>query len=151
MCEPCTDTLNGASILPVFRRKRDPARNEHGGQIFQSGERHHHGGQTLVARGNPNNARTRRKRTREPTKDNRGIVAIRQAIEHPSGALGAAIAWIGAIGGEGDRTEATQFDGCGFNKRANLPMARMVSERNGPAIRAAQTALRAKNKKLLSS
>ena len=74
--------LHLARVLAVARRQRDAARDDEAGQIAHAGERHHHGGQALVAGGDAEHARARGQRADEPPQDDGGVVAVGQAVEH---------------------------------------------------------------------
>ena len=56
-------------------------------------------------------------------KDGGRIVAIRQAVEHAGGALGAAVAGVRAIGREGDGAQRLEFACRGFHQQADFPVA----------------------------
>ena len=61
-----------------------------------------------------------------------------------------AIARIGAITGEGNGFQFAKFFRRRLDEQANLPMPRVIAERDGFAIRRAQAALRAQDQKLFT-
>ena len=55
--EPRANALHAARILALFGQQRHSARRQHARQIAHGCQRHHHGGQPLVASGHPDDAR----------------------------------------------------------------------------------------------
>ena len=98
----------------------------------------------------PRTPRPLRQRAREPPENNRGIVAIGQAVEHARRALRPAIARIGAITGERNRLQFAKFFGSGLDQQTDFPMAGVITQRDRLSVRRAQSALRAQNEKLFS-
>ena len=144
------DALHAPGIFAVFRGQRDAARNQNAGKIARAGQRHHHGRQTLVARRDSKHALARGQRTNEAAENGRRVVAVRQAVEHPRGALRAAIARVGAIGGERHRIARFQLFRCCLNEQVHFPMAGVIPERDRRTIASAQTAVRAEDQKFLA-
>ena len=58
--------LDGAGVLAPGRRQRHPARHEHRRDVRRSGQRHHHGRQSLVAGGDADHADPVRQRPDQP-------------------------------------------------------------------------------------
>ena len=92
---PASSPSIGSSVTP-------PGTSTHG-RSWLAGERHHHRRQALVAGRDAEHAAARRQRADQPAEDHRRVVAVRQAVEHRRRALRAAVARIGARGGERDR------------------------------------------------
>ena len=97
------ERLHLAGVLGFLRQQRDPARHEDRRQIGHARQRHQHRGQALVAGGDAQHAAPRGQRTDQSPQHDRGVVAVRQAIEHAGGAVGAAVAWIAAVRRERNR------------------------------------------------
>ncbi len=149
---PCAkrapERLHRAGIFRSGWRQRHAARHNHARQIAQAGHRHHHRRQTFVARRNAEHAGAQRQRTRQPAENNRGVVAIRQAVEHARRALRPAIARVGTKSGEGNRFQLAKFFRRRLHEQSDFPMARVIAERDGLSVRRAQSALRAQDEKL---
>ncbi len=101
--EADADGLDFAGVFAVFGWEGDAAGDEDGGEIAASGEGHHHGGEAFVAGGDAHDAAAAREGADEAAEDDGGVVAVGEGIHHAGGALGAAVAGIGAEAGEGDR------------------------------------------------
>ena len=151
MREPHAKRLDFPGIFSFGRRQRDPARHQHARQIAHRRQRHHHCRQTLVARRHADDSRTRRQRTNEPAEYLRGVVAIRQAVEHAGRTLRAAIARVGTKRGEGNRPQGAQLLGRRLNQQADFPMTGVIAQRDRSAVRRAETALSAENEKLFAA
>ena len=65
-------------------------------------------GRPLSQVATPSTPRARGQRADQAAEDRGGVVAVGQGIEHAGGALGAAVAGVGAIGGEGHGAERSQ-------------------------------------------
>ena len=139
---PVSSPCSGASVTP-------PGNYDDGG-VAQSGDGHHHGGQALVAGGDAHDAARGGKRARLPSEYLGGVVAIGQGIEHTCGALGSAVARVGAEEGEGDRALLAQFEGRGLNHGRKLEVAGVESERDRRAVGVAKAAGRGEYDELLS-
>src|SRR5262249_7804149 len=85
------------------------------------------------------------------TENQRSVIAVRKAVEHSDGALGSAIAWIGAVRGKRDCFQVPQLARRGLDKHPDFPMAGVITQRDRLAVRCAEPALRAQDQKLLSS
>ena len=98
----------------------------------------------------PSTPRAQRQRTGQPAKNNRGVIAIRQAVEHPGRSLRASIARIGAKAGKGNGLQPAKFFRRRLDQQSDLPMAGVIAERDRLAVRRAHSALRAENEKLFA-
>ena len=148
--ESRADGLDRAGVLAIGGRERDAAGDEDAREIVHGGEGHHHGGESLVAGGDAEDAGAARERADEAAEDEGGVVAIRQRVEHAGGALRAAVARVGAGGGEWDGAERFQLARGGLDEQADFPMAGVIAQRDGGAIRRAEAALRGEDEELLS-
>ena len=146
--EPHADRLHAARIVSLDGQERDASRHEHARKVVTRGERHHHRGQTLVAGGDAEDAATRRERSNQAAEDGRRVVAIGEAVEHRRRALRAAVARIGAGGGEGDRAGSLELARRGLHEQADFPVPGVVAERDRRAIRRADPAVRRENEEL---
>ena len=81
--------------------------------------------------------------------DGRGVVAIGQGIEHSGCALAAAVARVGAIGGERDGAEGFQFLGGGVHQQADFPMTGVIAQGDRSAIGRADAAVGTEDEELL--
>ena len=86
------DRLHLSGVFARGWRQRHAAGHEHGRQVVHRRQRHHHRRQALVARRHAEHSGPRRQRTNQPSQDDRGVVAIRQAVEHAGRSLRAAVA-----------------------------------------------------------
>ena len=143
--------LHSPGVFAVLRRQRDAAGHEHAGQIAHGGQRHHHGGQALVASGDPEHALARGQRADEPAKDHGGVVAIGQAVHHSRRPLRAAVAGIGDEGREGQALEPLELGGGGLHQQAHFPVPRVISQRDGMAVGSAHAALGGEHEELGTS
>ena len=140
---PASSPSRGRSVTP-------PGTSTHG-RSWLAGERHHHGGQPLVARRDAEHAVTRRKRSNQPPEDRRGIVPIGEAVEHGRRALRTAIARIGAGRSEGDRARAFEFARRGLHQQADLPVPGVIAESDRRSVRRADSAVGGEDQELLSA
>ena len=115
------------------------------GQVFRAREGHHHGGQPLVAGGDAEHSLAARQRSNQAAEDDGGIVAIREAVHHAGRPLGPAVARVGDHAGKRDDIEPSQLLGRFLDEQADLPVARVIAQRDRLAVRPAQAALRAQN------
>jgi hypothetical protein len=143
--------LHFAGVFAIGRLQRDAAGNQDARQRAHGGERHHHRRETFVAGGHADHAAARGQRTDEAAEDAGGIVAVGQRVEHAGGALRAAVAGVGAVGGEGDGAERFELLGGGVHEQADFPMAGVVSERDGSAVGRADAAVRAEDEEFLAA
>ena len=143
--------LDLAGVFAFFGEQGDAAGNQHAGQVARGGEGHHHGGEALVAGGDAEDAAARGQRADEAAEDGGGVVAVGQGIEHAGGALGAAVAGVGAVGGEGDGAERLQFFGGGVHEQADFPVAGVVAEGDGRAVGGADAAVGAEDEEFLAA
>ncbi len=143
--------LDLAGVFTFFREQADTAGNQHGGKVAGGGEGHHHGGQSLVAGGDAQDAGAGGQRADEAAEDGGGVVAIGQRIEHAGGALGAAVAGVGAVGGEGDGAVGLELFGGGVHEQADFPVAGVVAESDGRAVGGADSAMGAEDEELLTA
>ena len=90
-------------VFAVARRQGHAAGDEYRGEVGRAGESHQHRRQPRVAGRHPDNSGARWQGTDQASKDQRGIVAKRKAVEHPRCSLGTAIARIRTIRGKRNR------------------------------------------------
>ncbi len=143
--------LDLARVFVIFGKQRDTAGDEDGRKVARGGQRHHHGGEALVAGRDTEHAGTRGQRADQPAEDRSRVVAVGQRIEHSGGALGAAVARIGAIGRERDGAARLQLFGRGVHQQADFPMACVIAERHGRTVGRADSAVRAEDQELLAA
>ena len=143
--EACADGLDLAGVFSVFRQQCDAPGDENAWQRAGGGQRHHHRGEAFVAGGDAEDAGARGKRAHQSAQDDGGVVAVGQRVEHAGGALGAAVARVGAGSGEGDGVERFQFArGFGYQS-ADLPVAGVKAESDGSAVWSAEAAVGAED------
>ena len=142
------DGLHLARVLAVFRQQRHSSRHQHGGKRSGRSQRHHHCGQPLVAGRYAEHAFTRRQGSHQTSQHHRRIVAKRQGVHHARGALGAAIAGIGASPCKRNPMQRLQLTRGLGNQKAHFPMSGVKPERDRPTVLRAQTAMCAENQKL---
>ena len=150
MGEPCAEGLHRSRVFAGLRRQRDPAGNEHAGEVAQARQRHHHRGQALVAGGDAQHTGANGQRSRQPPQHDCGVVPIRQAVKHARRALRPPVAGVRAETREGDGFQPAKFLGGRLHEQADFPMAGVVAQSDGFAIRRPQPALGAQNEKLLA-
>ncbi len=143
--------LHLAGVFALFGEQGDAAGNQHAGQFVHGGQGHHHGGESFVAGGDPEGAAARRQGADQAAEYGGGVVAVGQGIEHPGGALAAAVAGVGAVRGEGDGAQRFEFLGGRVHQQADLPMSGMVAERDRGAIGGADSAVGAEDQKLFAA
>ena len=139
------DGLDFARVFPDLRQKRDAAGNQDGRLLARGSQRHHHGGQALVACGDADDALASGQRAHEAAKNDGGIVAIGQRVEHARGALRAAVAGIGAGSGKGDGAQCLQFARGLGHQQADLPVTGVEAKSDGLSVFGAQAAMRAQD------
>src|SRR5262249_29061725 len=149
--EAGAEGLDLARVLALLGREGDAAGHEHARQVGHRGQGHHHGGQALVAGGDAEHAAARRQRADQAAQDLGGVVAVGQAVHHARGALGAAGARVGAEAGEGQGAQGAQFLGGRLHEQADLPVAGVIAQRDGRAVRGADAALGAEDEELLAA
>src|SRR5690606_25347194 len=89
-----------------------------------------------------------RKRAYQSSEYNRGVVPVGQAVEHAARAIRSAIAGIAAVGGEWDPARTRDRASGLLHQQADLPVACVITERDGMAVRRADAALRAEDQEL---
>ena len=149
--EPGPDGLHGPRVLALGGRQRHAARHQHAGQIAQRGQRHHHRGQALVARGDAEHAPPRGERPGQPPQHHRRVVAVGQAVHHARRALGAPVARVRAEAGERQAAERGQLLGGRLHEQPDLPVSRVVPERDRLAVGGADAALGGEHEELWSA
>ncbi len=145
------DRLDGAGVFALGGRERDAARDEHSREIFHPGQGHHDRRETFVARRDADDSRPQGERADEAAKNLRGVIAKREAVEHAGRALGAPIARVRAITGEGQGAELPQLQGRGLDEQADFPVPGVVAQRDRFAVRRAQSALGADDEELFAA
>ena len=139
------DRLDLARVLAVSRRQGHTARDEYARQVPGTRQRHHHRGQSLVAGRDAEHALAARERPDQPSEHDGRVVAIGQAVHHPGRALSPAVARVRDHPRERDHVELPQLLGRILDEQADLPVARVVSQRDRPAIGCPEAALRAED------
>ena len=86
-----------------------------------------------------------RQRPDQPAEDDRGVIAIGQAVHHPGRSLRPAVAGVGDHPGERHDIEPAQLLGRLLDEQADLPVPRVISQRDRLAIGRAQPALGAQD------
>ena len=110
-------------------------------QVARARERHHHGGQPLVARRDAQHGLPRRQRADEAPQHDGRVVAVRQAVEHAGRALRAAVARIRCRSPRTARSPAgAQRVRRLLDEEADLPVPRVIAERDGRAVGRAHAA-----------
>ncbi len=142
------DRLDLPGVLTDGRRQGHSARHQHARQIAHAGQGQHHGRQAFVAGGHAQHSAARGQRADQAAKQDRRVVAIRQAVEHAGGSLRATIAWIGAIAGKRDAAQSLQLARRGLHEQADLPVPRMKPQRDRRAVFGAHAPLRAQDQEL---
>ena len=130
--------------------QRHATRHDHAGQVPQPRHSHHHRGEPFVARRHAEHAGPPGERPREPAKQDRGVVAVGEAVKHAGGPLRATVARIGTETGERDRPKPAQLPRGGLHLEADFPMAGVIAECDGLPVRRPQAALGAKDEELLA-
>jgi hypothetical protein len=148
--ESYADGLDRTRVFTILGRQHDATWHEHARQIAHSCQRHHHGWKSLVARRHADHSRACRQRANQPSKNHRRVIAKWKAIEHSSSPLRTAIAGVGAKRGERQSFQAAQLFRRSLNLDRDFPMTGVIAERDGFAVRSAQSALRAENQKLFA-
>ncbi len=108
-------------------------------------QRHHHGGQSLVAGGDADHAHPGGQGTHQAAQHDGRIIAKGEGVEHAGGALGTAVAGVGAGAGKGNGIEGFQGDGCFGHQGAQFPVPGMKAEGDGCSIGGAQAAMGAED------
>ena len=93
----------------------------------------------------------RRQRADQPAEDHRRVVAIGQAVHHAGGALGSAVARVGAEAGEGHEAERLQFLGRRLDLSSDFPVAGVIAQRDRAAVRRAKPAGGAEDQEFLAA
>ena len=149
--EARADGLDAASVLALLGEEGGAAGDQHAGEVGRARERHHHGGKAFVAGGHADDAAAGGQRADLAAEDGGGVIAIRQGIEHAGRALGAAIAGIGAVCGKGDGVVGGEFLGRFLHEQADFPVARVIAQRDGGAVGAADAAVGAEDEDFLAA
>ena len=147
----CADRLDLSGVFTVAGRQSHAAGNQHAGELFRPRQGHHHGGEPLVAGCDPQHALAARERADQAPEDDGCIVAIRQAVHHPGRPLGPAVAGVGNHPGKRYHVEAPQFLGGLLDENPDLPVARMIAQRDRLAVGPPQTSLGAENQVWVAS
>src|SRR5690606_18428484 len=101
-----------------------------------------HGRQALVASGHADDALARGQRADQPPENCCRVVAVGQRIHHAGGALGASVAGVADETGEGDASALLDLLRGGLHEQPNFKMSGLKAESEGPAVLAADAALR---------
>ena len=146
--EACAERLHLARILALRGQQRDAARHDHAGERLLPRQRHHHRRQTLVAGGHAHHAAAGGQRADQAAEDDRGVVAVGQAVHHAGRALRPAIARVADVARERHRVVAAELLGRGLHQHADLPMADVIAERDRRAVGRADAAHGAQDQEL---
>ena len=147
---PTDCTLPASS--PSSAQQGDAAGNQHAGQIARAGQRHHHGGQALVAGGDADDAAARGQRADQAAEDARRRRCGRAGNRTSR--------WCPGCGrrrgrcnrpAKGTAPSALQFLGGGVHQQADFPVAGVVAERDGRAVGGANAAVGAEDEELLAA
>ena len=130
---PASSASRAGSVTPPGTRTQ--------GRSPHRGQRHHHRRQALVAGGDAEHAAARRQRADQPAEDQGGVVPVREAVHHPDRALRPAVAGVGDEAGERQALEPAQLLRGRLHEQADLPVPRVVAERDRPAVGRADAAL----------
>ncbi len=133
--ESRAERLDGAGILADARRQRHPSGDDGAGELAERRDRHQHRGQALVAGADADDAPPPRQAAHEPPEDERGVVAVREGVEHPRRSLCPPVARIGHVSGERQPAEAVELLGGLAHEEADLPVSRVVPESDGSSRR----------------
>ena len=98
------------------------------------GQRQHHRRKALVTSRHTEHSAPCRQRTDQAAKDNCGIVAIRQTVEHAGRPLRATVARIAAKRRERHAAGLLDLAGRCLNEQSNFPMSRVITQRDRLAI-----------------
>ena len=148
--EPRPGGLDLTCVLAILRQQCDPTRDQHARQIVRARERHHHGGQALVAGGDTQHSAACRQRPDQPAEHGSCVISVRQGIVHAGSALRAAVAGVGAVGREWNGALRRQLLRRGFHEQPNFPVSGVVTESDRRSIRRADATVRAQNQKFLA-
>ncbi len=146
--KPSSDRLHFAGIFPALRHQGHAPGHQHAGQRQCSGERHHHGRQSLVARRDAHHARARRKRPDQASEDNRRVIAVRQRVEHARRPLRPPVAWIGASTRERDSAPPLHFPCSLRHQQSHFPVSGVISQRDRGSVLRPHPAVRAQDQDL---
>ena len=133
---------------PALRKEGDSARYEDARISAGRGKRHHHGGESLIARSYPEHAFPRRQRAHQAAKDDSRVVAVSERVEHAVGALRPAVAGVGDGSGKGDGVAVAEFAGGLGDEQPDLPVAGVKAERDRSSIRGPHSPVGREDKKL---
>ena len=103
---------------------------------------HRHRRQALVARADRDDAAPRRQAADEPAEDERGVVAVRERVEHPGRSLRSPVARVGDVRRERQGAEPVELLRRLPHEQADLPVAGVVAERHRRPVVRAQAPLR---------
>ena len=143
--------LDLGGVLAFLGAERGAAGHEDAGQVFRAGQGHHHRGQALVAGGDADDSAAGGQRANEPAEEDRGVVAVGQAVEHRGRAVRAAVAGIAHIAGEGRGAVRRQRAGGLLHEQADFPVPGVVAQRDRRAVGGADAALRAEDEEFLAA
>ncbi len=146
--EAHADRLHRARVLAHGRRQRHAAGHDDDRQVALRRQREHHRGQALVARRHAHHAAPRGQRPDQAAEHDRGVVAVGEALHHPERALRAPVARVAHEARERRRATAVELLRGLLHEQADLPVSRVVPERDRPPVRCADAALRAEDQEL---
>jgi len=109
LSKACADSLYFSRIFSRLRQQRNTSGNKNGRRGSRRCQRHHHGGQPLVAGGDADYAFLSGQRAHETAENNRCIISKGERIQHACGALRTAVAGVGASSGERHRAKSFQL------------------------------------------
>ena len=145
MGEARSQRLDLAGVLALLREQGHAARDYDTRQRALRGQRHQHGGQTLVAGRDPQHPLARWQGPDQPAQDGCGVVAVSQAVHHTWRALRPPIARIADEAGEGNRPVLLELIRGRPGQQSHLVMTRVIAQRDRRAVFAADAALGAED------
>ena len=92
---------------------------EHGGNVAEAGQGHHHRRQPFVAGGHAQHALGPGDGAGQAAEHGSGVVAVGQRVEHARRALRAPVARVGAMAGVGDAAGAAISSAAAFSARTS--------------------------------
>ena len=146
-----TDGLDLGRVLAIAGWERDAAGDEYTRQIVHRRQRHHHGREPFVTRGDTEHSPARRQGTDESAKDLGGIIAVREAIHHADGSLRSTVARIGDETGKRDAVMGSQLLGGRLHEQSDLPVTRVVAQSDGRSVGSADASLRAEDEEFFAA
>src|SRR5581483_2266760 len=150
--EPGADRLHLRGVLvPRLAGEHDTSGDEDRRVVVLAGQRHHHRRQALVAGGHAHHAGAGRVAAHQPAHHLRRVVAVRQAVVHPGGALCPAVARVGDRAGEWHAPQPGKLLRGRLHEQPDLPVPGVEAERDRRAVLGPQPAVGAEDEELLAA